>query len=115
MFTAPWTFDSASIRKFALVTTRSFSLQAALHFVDVAVFRPELHEARLQSASAFVHENNVAQPVGITAPTGIVKPSPMSIASSAFTYIPGRSLKSGLGISIRTRAVRFAAIEKRID
>src|SRR6266496_3534836 len=43
-------------------------------------------------------------PVGMTALTGIVRPSPMSIASSAFTYMPGRSLKSAFGMSIRTLA-----------
>ena len=39
----------------------------------------------------------------------------MSIASSAFTYIPGRSLKSAFGMSMRTLAVRFVSFEKWID
>src|SRR6266480_3852857 len=52
-------------------------------------------------------------PVGITALTGMVSAVPMSISSSAFTYIPGRSLKSGFGISMRTLAVR--CVEKRIN
>src|SRR5439155_754605 len=48
-------------------------------------------------------------PVGMTALTGTVSASPMSISKSAFTYMPGRNLKSGFGISMRTLAVRFAS------
>src|SRR5713101_5870431 len=46
-------------------------------------------------------------PVGMIALTGTVSASPMSIASSAFTYMPGRSLKSAFGISMRTAKVRI--------
>src|SRR6266498_1396906 len=49
-------------------------------------------------------------PVGNTALNGTAMPSPMSIVSSASTYISGRSLRSGFSTSIRTRPVRVASL-----
>ena len=49
------------MRKFALVTTRSFFLQARFDFVKIAVFSAKFDKARLQSAFAFVHEDDVCE------------------------------------------------------
>jgi len=90
-FTAPCTLDSASIRKLALLTTRS-PPQTAFYRIIIAVFSPQFDKSRLHRLLP-CHKNHVSFARRQHGADGDATPSPWLCSSAMFTLHVGTQFK----------------------